>query len=143
MAEGPSVSSEQDSPDIPDVGTLRRLFRNLQAWEELYLQIGLDTVSFRDKSYHLGDIQYLYRCRTLLTPRQRQAIELCLYEDMREVDVSQVMGVSPTNPVAMYATNGLRKLVSLSESGEIYRLMPRKTGRRDRGNSSLRSTRSA
>lgn len=114
--------------DIPDVSTLRELLRNLQAWEELHRQSGgPESVSRGGHEYHLGDIQYLYACRAALTPRQRQAIELCLYQDLREVDVALLMQVSPTNPVAMYATNGIRKLISLANEGKLPRFRPAKS----------------
>lgn len=106
--------------DVPDVTTLRKLFRHLQAWESAFEQFGIDTVTDEhNNSYHISDIQYLYGCRTRLTRRQRQAIEMCLYLDMREVDVSIAMGVSPTNPVAMYATNGLKRILGMVRDGEL------------------------
>jgi hypothetical protein len=49
--------------------------------------------------------------------RQRQAVELFLYEDKRERDVAEAMGVSPANPVAIYATQGLRRLAQIYDSG--------------------------
>ena len=130
MSERAQVVADPHT-DIPTVGILRELLRNLQAWEELHRQYGdFDTVSYFDTTtgrshiYHLRDIQYLYSCRTLLTTRQRQAIELCLYEDQREVDVALLMQVSPTNPVAMYATNGIKKIISLAHAGELPHFRP-------------------
>lgn len=101
--------------------------RHLQAWEALYESDNVDTITGPDGTeYHLFDIQYLYSCRVLLSPRQRQAIELCLYQNMKEKDATLVMGVSPTNPVAMYATNGLRRLVEMLEADTLPRFRYRK-----------------
>lgn len=96
--------------------------RHLQAWEALYESDNLESITGPDgEIYHLVDIQYLYGCRVLLSPRQRQAIELCLYENVKEKDATLIMSVSPTNPVAMYATNGLTKLCALIEAGQLPR----------------------
>lgn len=125
MAEVAWTGDPDGECDVPDVGTLRELLRYLQTWEEYHRQYGgLETVARGNHVYHLQDIQYLYACRRLLTPRQRQAIELCLYEDRREVDVALMMNVSPTNPVAMYATNGLRRIISLAMSGDLPHFRP-------------------
>ena len=113
-----------------DVKTLRELFRNLQWWETLYESQGLDTLTGPDGvQYHLVDIQYLYSCRTMLSARQSQAIELCLYEDTKERDTTLIMGVSPTNPVAMYATDGLKKIIRLFESGSLPKYRPERVER--------------
>jgi hypothetical protein len=105
-----------------DVKNLRELIRHLQAWEALYETDNIDTITGPDgQTYHLVDIQYLYGCRTFLSPRQRQAIELCLYQNVKERDATAIMGVSPTNPVCMYSTNGLAALVRMIESDQLPR----------------------
>jgi hypothetical protein len=105
-----------------DVGILRELTRHLQAWESLFASDNVDSITGPDgATYELADIQYLYGCRTMLSPRQRQSIELCLYENVKEKDATLIMGVSPTNPVAMYATNGLRRICDLIDAGELPR----------------------
>jgi hypothetical protein len=107
------------------VSVLRELMRHLQAWQALYESDNLDSITGPDgATYHLVDIEYLYGRRVLLSPRQRQAIELCLYENVKEKDATLVMGVSPTNPVAMYATNGLARLCNLIAAGELSRFRP-------------------
>jgi hypothetical protein len=107
------------------VGILRELLRHLQAWESLYETDNIDTITGPDGViYSLTDIQYLYSCRTMLSPRQRQSIELCLYENIKEKDATKVMGVSSTNPVAMYATNGMVRLVQMIDAGELPRYQP-------------------
>ena len=99
--------------------------RHLQAWQSLYETDNIDTITGPDGSiYHLTDIQYLYGCRTLLSPRQRQSIELCLYENVKEKDATFIMGVSVTNPVAMYATDGLSRLCTMIAAGELPRFQP-------------------
>lgn len=83
------------------------------------------------RDYNVHDIEYLYSCRITLSPRQRQAIELCLYQNYKEKEAARIMGVSETNPVAMYATDGLRKLCDLIEAGELTRYSEREYA--DRG----------
>lgn len=104
------------------VSVLRELFRNLQAFRAFYEAEGQDTITGPDGiDYNLFDIEHLYSQVHLLSPRQRQAIELCLVSNVKEKEASKIMGVSQTNPVMMYATNGLKKLCDLIEAGEIPR----------------------
>lgn len=105
-----------DLPDpLPTVRVLRELFRNLPAWRSLYETDGLHTLTnpADGQEYHLLDIEVLYAYRDRLSPRQRQAIDACLVDDQREVDVAIAMGVSETNPVASYATQGLRRILAM------------------------------
>lgn len=106
-----------------NVGTLRELLRNLQSWESLYAAREVDDTlpGPGGVEYNLFDIQYIYSCRVRLAPRQRQAIELFLYENIREKEVAHRMGVSTSNPVAMYATDGLKRLCFMIESGMLER----------------------
>lgn len=91
----------------------------------LYETEGIDTILGPDGTeYHLRDIEYLYACRKHLSPRQRQAIELCLYEQVKERDASVAMGIQESNPVAMYATNGLKKIVEMADAGLLSRFTP-------------------
>lgn len=73
---------------------------------------------------NLWDIQYLYEQTSRLPRRQRQAIQLCLVENRKEVDAAIIMGVSPTNPVAMYATSGIAKLLIMIDEGKLERFQP-------------------
>lgn len=108
-----------------DLGTLRALFRNLQAFEALYEAEGIDLLrSGNGQDWSLWDIQYLYSCRVHLSPRQRQAIELCLYSNVKEREAAKMMGISESNPVAVYANNGLKKLISMIESGQLSKFRP-------------------
>lgn len=109
-------------PQQLTVGILRELIRNLQLWESYFESDGIYEINGPDgTTYNLSDIQYLYECRSYLSPRQRQAIEMCLYNDIREKDATLLMGVSQTNPVAMYATNGLARLLELAREGKLPR----------------------
>lgn len=110
-----------------DVRTLRELFRNLQAWQSLYETEGIDTITGRDgQEYCLHDIRYLYeQSQTrLLSPRQSQAIRMFLFENIKETEVATAMGVSITNPVASYATQGMKRLIELVSTGRIARFQP-------------------
>ncbi len=103
------------------VAVLRELFRNLQVFRVLYEQNGIDVLTGPEgEGYSLWDIESLYERVSELPPRQREAIELCLIENMRERDAAVKMGVSETNPVASYATVGLEKLVKVYNEDGLY-----------------------
>lgn len=103
------------------VAILRELFRNLQLFRSLYEHHGVDVVTGSEgEQYSLWDIEALYASASELPPRQREAIELCLIENMRERDAALKMGVSETNPVACYATVGLEKLVKVYNKNNLY-----------------------
>lgn len=109
------MATSPDAP-LPTISVLRELLRNLQSWRSAYIEHGLDTLTAPDGAeYALADIEALYALRTELSDRQRQAIESCLVADRREVDVAIAMRVSPTNPVASYATQGMRRLLAMAE----------------------------
>lgn len=102
--------------------TLRELFRNLQAFRAFYEAEGQDTITGPDgRDYNLFDIEHLFEQVRLLSPRQRQAIELCLVGNVKEKEASKIMGVSETNPVMMYATNGLKRICDMITKGEVPR----------------------
>jgi hypothetical protein len=46
---------------------------------------------------------------------------LCLVSNVKEKKATQIMGVSETNPVMMYATNGLKRICAMIENGEVER----------------------
>lgn len=88
----------------------------------MYEADGVDTLAGPDGfSISLWDIEYLVNNLSLLPPRQRQAIQFCLIENMKESDAAVRMGVSPTNPVSMYASSGLTKLIALVRAGVLPR----------------------
>lgn len=98
------------------------MFRNLQAFRAFYEAEGQDTITGPDgREYCLFDVEHLYAQVRVLSPRQRQAIELCLVANVKEKQATKIMGVSETNPVMMYATNGLKRICSMIEAGEVAR----------------------
>jgi hypothetical protein len=115
-------ASKADPDRRIDVRVLRELFRHLMHWETLFESDAVDVLTGPDGAqYHLSDIQYLYECRKFLSPRQKQAIELCLYHNVKEKEATKIMAVSETNPVMMYATTGLRKIILMIENKELPR----------------------
>jgi hypothetical protein len=102
-----------------DVGTLRQLLKGLQNWRAANEDYGVCVIpdpSLRE--WHILDVEMIYRAsQTLLAKRQAQAIKYHLVHNMREEDVARLMGIAPTNPVGMYATDGLKHLVSMIEDG--------------------------
>jgi hypothetical protein len=112
-----------------DVRTLRNLFRHLQLWRSQWeaREVGESLPGADGREYNLHDIEYLYECRNfkradkdgnsvyVLSARQRQAIELFLYHNLSERDTSLIMGIAETNPIGMYAKDGLEKLVGGQE----------------------------
>jgi hypothetical protein len=105
------------------VGVLRELMRNVQMFRSLRESDGIDII--RDDEgveWCLDDIEYLIDVALPQLPhQQRRAIELCLIENVKEKEAAVMMGVSPTNPVAMYATLGLRKIVDWIDDGWLPR----------------------
>jgi hypothetical protein len=53
--------------------------------------------------------------------RQQQAIELFLVLNMPEDKAAEIMGLSRTNPIGMYATAGLTRLLRLMDTGYLRR----------------------
>lgn len=101
------------------VDLLREVFRNLLAWRSLYESDGTDTLTCPDgQTLSLWDVEYLYAASQQVLPiRQRQAICRCLLYNLSEQDAAQTMNIDVTNPVAMYATSGLERLVHASKFG--------------------------
>lgn len=99
------------------------MFRNLSELRIAYETAGVEEmISPLGNWWSLWDIEYLYKkSQELLTPRQRQAISLCLVHNMRERQAAEIMGVSSTNPVMMYATLGIRRLLDMIEEGRFER----------------------
>lgn len=112
---------------IINVGVLRTLFRGLLAFRSVYEGYGQD--SFYDPStgeWSLWDLEYLFeQSQTrLLAPRQSQAIDLCLVQNLKESDAAIRMGIKATNPVSSYSNTGLRTLVLSIETGMLSRFRP-------------------
>lgn len=110
------------SPCTSDVNTLRELFRNLQAWHSLYEAREVeDTLTSAETgmTWTLFDVDYLYEQRSRLPQQMRVVIELYLYQNLLEEETAIRLGVARTNPVAIYATAGLTKLVAMAKGGEL------------------------
>lgn len=103
------------------VPTMRELFRHLQAWNALHESQGVDTLRGPDgQEYCLHDIVHLYEHAVpRLSDRQKQAIQLFLIENRPEKEVARLMGVSENNPVASYATQGMVRINTMIEAGEV------------------------
>jgi hypothetical protein len=99
------------------VNLLRHLFRALLMFRAAHEDFGLDTVTGPGgEVWSIWDIEALYEAsQNLLPPRQSQAIRFFLVEGMYEADAAERMGVSRSNPIGMYATDGLSRIVSLVE----------------------------
>lgn len=105
-----------------DVTVLRELFRQIQQWKSLYEAEGIDCLTAPNgEEISLWDLLYLYEQLPKLPRRQHQAIELYLVQNMRETDAAVAMGLSPTNPIGIYATVGLGKLVTMIDNDELPR----------------------
>jgi hypothetical protein len=110
-------------PANPRVSELRDLFRYLSDFRATYESTGLDVITTpHGNTWSLWDLEYLYRiaCERL-TLRQQQAITLCLIHGVKESDAAELMGVSRTNPVMMYASLGLQRLIDMMDFGELTR----------------------
>ena len=102
------------------VGLLRELLRHLQAFQSLYENEGIDTIHCPGgDEISLWDLRYLYSKIHLLPARQAQAIELFLYEGKTERESAIRMGIAPSNPIGMYVTSGLTRLIELVEDDRL------------------------
>lgn len=123
----------------PRVETLRKLFRHYLQFKSLYESDGQCEITAPNGAvWSLFDIQYLYevamrrptgnkeydRLHPCLPIRQQQAIELFLVLNMPEDEAAEMMGLSRTNPVGMYATSGLTKLLKFLDEGHLPRFTP-------------------
>jgi hypothetical protein len=138
---------EPPAPDIreiksrtdPRVNSLRLLFRSLRMFESVHESDGItEIVAPNGCVWNLFDIQYLYRVamrgptgnkkfdrlHPTLPLRQRQAIELFLVLNVPEDEAAVIMGLKRTNPVGMYATSGLTKLLKFHDEGRLRRFSP-------------------
>lgn len=99
----------------------RELIRNLQHWRALYEADEAPDVltAGDDVEYCLWDVEKFYAARSSLPERQQMTIQMNLYEDRSEKDCAKAMGIGLNNPVAMYGTVGLTRLLAKAVSGEI------------------------
>lgn len=114
----PSKSSAEAALTVE---LLRSLLRSLPMFRAMHEDHGLDCVTGPGGVvWSLWDIEALFDATQEVLPlRQAQAIRLFLVEGMYEADAAERMGVSRTNPVGMYATDGLTRIVALVEDRRI------------------------
>lgn len=77
-----------------------------------------EALSLSPQEKHLLDYDKANPCLPL---RQQQAIELFLVLNLPEDEAALRMGLSRTNPVGMYATSGLTRLLKLMDEGYLPR----------------------
>lgn len=131
----PDVRSQPSCTD-PRINGIRALFRGLLLFEALFETDGIyEITDLTGQTWSLFDIQYLYdyamrsptgnrafdKAHPTLPLRQRQAIELFLKLNLPESEAAQLMGLSRTNPIGMYATSALTKLVAWIDVGHLPR----------------------
>lgn len=106
-------------PVLFTVAILRECFRHLQAFRSVYESEGIDTlIGPEGEEICLWDLEALYDKLPMLPTRQHQAIVLFLVHNIREDEVAVMMGLSPTNPIGMYASLGLERLMRMIEESE-------------------------
>lgn len=115
-------------PCTAEVNRYRELIRNLQSWRSLFEALEVPDVLTdpSGREVALWDIEYFYEQRTRLPEQMRTAIELCLFENVLEREAAKRMGTSESNPVSVYATVGVTKLLRMARDGELplFRLDP-------------------
>lgn len=130
------TSTPKPSSTDPRVNSLRLLFRSLMLFRSLNESEGVQEITAPNGAvWSLYDIDYLYtiamrrptgnrvydRLHPTLPRRQQQAIELFLVLGMPEEEAAVIMGLSKTNPIGMYATSGLTKLLKFYDEGRLRR----------------------
>lgn len=107
-----------DQSDALTVDILRQVFRGLEQWRLAYAaDTSLQTVVNDGIEWNILDVERLYDAsQQLLTVRQAQAIRLFLVGNMRESDVAVAMGIKPSNPIGLYATEGLHQLIEMVDA---------------------------
>jgi hypothetical protein len=107
----------------PRIQVLRNLFRHLHAFRALYETDGVSEITDPDGvRWSLWDLEELYRVAvktTMLPFRQRQAIELFLVLNLSEDTVATLMSIRASNPIGMYATSGLTRLLQEMDAGNV------------------------
>lgn len=99
----------------------RELIRNLQHWRALYeaREAPEVLVAGDGHEYCLWDVERFYAARHLLPDRQERTIRLNLYEDRSEREIAEILGIGRNNPVAIYGTVGLTRLLALAVKGDV------------------------
>lgn len=101
----------------------RGLIRNLQAWRSAFESQDAPEVIQEPtppgREWVLWDVERFFGYRGLLPQRMRDALDLFLYRGQFERQVAERMGISGTNPVGVYATVGLTKLLAMARDGRL------------------------
>lgn len=109
-------------PDDPRVGVIREIFRHIDAWRALYEIYGTDTLPTDHGTWTLWEIEYLIEEGVpLLSRNQQQAITLYLLDGLLETQAAEIMGV-PGSPIGRDATNGIKRLLSMMDAGELPKM---------------------
>jgi DNA-directed RNA polymerase specialized sigma24 family protein len=91
---------------------LRQVLRGFPYFRVLHEEHGITDVADRDGvvwNYH--DLVLLrHRLGEMVSPRQHQAIELGVVEDLSEDDLADLMGLKVDSSAFMYVTAGLNKV---------------------------------
>lgn len=99
----------------------RGLIRNLQSWRSAFeaqeAPESIQEPSPPGREWVLWDVERFFDYRILLPERMRDALDLFLYRGQFERQVAERMGISGTNPVGVYATVGLTKLLGMARAG--------------------------
>lgn len=100
------------------------MFRALIPLRILHETDGIDEItSSFGNVWSLWDLEYLYSQIDRLRDAQKRAITLCLVHGMLEREAAISMGVGENNPVGMYATLGLKRLLDMQDRGELPRFV--------------------
>lgn len=118
MTVGMDRRDVQQSEVTITVDGLRVVLRGLLAWRDLFDRYGDVLYTVTDPfgvEWELHEVERLYQMsQEVLTRRQAQAVRYFLVDNMREEDVAVAMGIKPSNPIGLYATEGLRRIVELA-----------------------------
>jgi hypothetical protein len=108
-------------PCTKTVATMRGLIRGLQQWRSSLesLEVTETLIDPVGRTWCLWDVERFYSYRSRLPERMRLAIELMLYQGRFERDVARQMGISESNPVGVYVTVGLVRLLAMARSGRL------------------------
>lgn len=131
MGNRAAACTDIDGVALPlTVEILRAMLRNLLAFRALYETEGKDILTGPDGTeWSLWDLEHLYEAAIRDLPRrQSQAIQLFLVYNMREADVAEAMGLSRTNPIGMYATSGIERVLEWVQEGRMARFRDEESG---------------
>lgn len=122
--------SEEERERVRREKLLERILRNYRQWEAFVESEGLLSITVYGEEFHFCDILHGLE---LLPPRQKEAVQLLLIEDHREVDAAKMMGFTrwSTN-VQQYKNLGVRKLLALQDSPELMAKELAKKRRREK-----------